>query len=465
MSRVAGRPKGEMVRQIMAPPAEGGGVDRRANPSLRPTVQTAFERLLALLRKAGRTEILEPIAGLERVDDVLRERPAQVPTFMELAWQLRAEPDFAGFFRASGSDRPVSDRNTPIAPCDLTFDQIVRAHLQAAARLSFDRRERDWVRRRARKEQTRRQKRKGSESRGGLSSRLITPLKTMWDGDTDLEELRTLYPGHGLYPVLKPHLREAWQFPLVEIYGRLSTAQARILGHLIAHVRDREMLEMVVGLDVEDLAVVRAACRAFAESYLNLQQDKRMRWELSAEAARARDEAETRISTQESITFDTILLHHRGALDAIRTLGLDVRPVIRRLTPVYGNTIWTVLESPQWVDNAQAVPDHLLKVLGTLGYRVPADISTILGHIRDRDLAHDLLAFAREEFSDDELVRYLADPARKPVWNALPAKFNNAYRYQRDAPAKGSSLHNSESLRLVSTAIFQSLRLGTAETF
>lgn len=452
---------------MKAPPAEGGGAERRVSPALRPTVQTMFERLLATLRKAGRTDLLQAIGGLERVDDVLKTYPAQVPTFLELAWQLRDQPDFISFFRASDGSGPVSDRDTAIGPCDLTFDQIVRAHLYGAARLVFERREREWAERRARKELSRRQKRREQDARGSLPSRLMNPLKTMWDSDAEVDpaQLRSLYPGHGLYPILKPYLRDPWQFAFIEHYARLSTAHARVLGHLIVHLRSATLLEQVIDLDVEELAVVRAACRAFAEAHLNIKLERGARWEMSAAAVRERDEAEERISVQESITFDTILVHHPAALDAIRTLGLSVRPVIRRLTPIYGQDIWDVFDSPVSLENARSVPDHLLSVLGRLSHRVPPDISAILGHIRDHALAQDLLTFARSDFTDEDLVRCLSDPSRKPIWNTLPAKFNNAYKYQRDAHSGMGTVHNNENLRTVCTGIFHSLRLGQRESF
>jgi hypothetical protein len=467
MSHRSFRAGQEQVGPAWAPAAEGGGAERRASPTLRPTVQTTFERLRDTLRKAGRKEVLQAIGDLDRVDDVLRTYPAQVPTFLELAWQLRDQPDFVGFFHASDGSGPVTDRDTPISPCDLTFNQIVRAHLYGAARLVFERREREWAERRARKEASRRQKRRDQDARGSLSSRLMNPLKTMWEADSEVDpdQLRSLYPGHGLYAILKPYLRDPWQFAFIEHYARLSTAQARVLGHLIGYLRSLDMMETVVGLDVEELAVVRAACRAFAETHLHIKQDKGPRWEMSAEAAKERDEAEERIRVQESITFDTILVRHPGALDAIRTLGLDVRPVVRRLTPIYGEDVWSVLDSPVSLENARRVPDHLLGVLGRLSHLVPPDISAILGHIRDHALAQDLLTFAREDFSDNELANYLSDPSRKPIWNALPAKFNNNYKYQRDARSGMGTLHNNENLRTVSTAIFHSLRLGQVETF
>ncbi|KAA5605501.1 hypothetical protein F1188_11445 [Roseospira marina] len=452
-----------------APSNEGGGSERRTNPVLRPAVQAVFDRLLTVLRKARRSEVLDLIGGAERVDDVLRNYPDHVPTFLELAWQLRAQPDFVVFFRASGSrgDGPVQDRSTPIAPCDLTFDQIGRSLLTGAARLVFERRERAWAERRAKQEAARRSKRREAGAKGPLSSRLISPLKTMFEGDHDLDpaHLRAHYPGHGLFAVLRPYLVEPWQFAFLEQYARLGTAQAKVLGHLIWRVRAPEMLETLISLDVEELSVIQAACRAFAETTLGVPPDQGPRWELKGKAARDRDRIEEQIAAEVSTTLDAIVLRHPGALDAIREMGLSARREVRRLTQVYGADIWMVFEQPDRLHNARNVPDHLLRVLGPLCHRVPPDVSAILGHIRDRTLARDLITLAREDLGDEVLAGYLADPVRKPIWNTLPAKFNNAYKYQPDATPGLGAPNNRESLRLIGAGIFQSLRLGHLEIF
>lgn len=452
-----------------APPAEGGPAptERRANPMLRPTVQAAFDRLLAVLQKAGRADVLKPLDGRERVDDILRECPGEVPTLLELAWQLRETSDFRGFFRRSGGETTVQARNQAIDPCALTYDQIVRAHLYGAARLVFERRERAWAQKRAQREKVRRQRRKEQEqARGNLQSRLMAPLKTMLESEQDIdpEQFRSQYPGHGLYLILKPYLQEPWQFRFVETYARLGSAQARALGHLITRIRDPDVLDTVVGLSIDDIGLVRTVCRAFGEIRLNLDLPVGPRWQLSAADLKTRTESEDRLSVIESITFDVVLLEHTAALDTILSLGMEGRSVVRRLTPIFADDLWSVMESPAQIENTRRVPDHLLPVLGPLSRYCPPETSVILGHIRDHALARDLMAFARETFSDEELVRYLADPDRRPIWNTLPAKFNNAYRYQRDA-VSGGSLHNSDDLRTVSSAIFQSLRLGQVENF
>ncbi|MBB4284985.1 hypothetical protein [Roseospira goensis] len=444
-----------------------GGGERRSNPDVRAALQAVYERLLRSLRKAGRDDVLAPLSGLERVDDVLRACPEQVPTLLDLAWQLRDTPDFRPFFLDRAGDAPVAHRGQPIAPCDLTFDQVARALLWGAARLAFDRLERQWTDRRLHQERARRQRRRQEETRGALHARLMAPLKTMLDGgeaDPDPEAIRARYPGRDLYPVLKPHLQESWQFAHLDLYARIGTPQARALGHLLGRFRSRPALERVVALSVDDIGLMRTVCRGFAEVWLNLKLEPGPRWQFSAKDLDARTEAEERIAMVESMTFDTLMVEHPRAVAMIRALGLDARGVVRQLTPIFGDEIWDLMAQPEALENARRMPDHLLPVLGRISRRVPPDISAILGHIRDRALAQDLLTFARQSFSDEELAFHLSDPARKPIWNALPAKFNNAYTYQRDALA-GHGPRNSEDLRMVCAAIFQSLRLGHPETF
>lgn len=446
-------------------PEGRGESDRRSAPSLRPRAQAAFELLLRSLRKAGRTDVLEMVGGLDRVDDVLRERPASVPTLLELAWQLRDVAEFSPYFQRADGHSTVTDRDQPIAPCNRSYDQVVRAHLHGAARLLFERRERAWAERRARAAREQRRQRKGQG--GGLQSRLMAPLKTMLDGEGDLDpdEFRAEYPGYGLFSVLKPSLREPWQFAVLETYARLGTPQARAFGHLLSRVRSAEMLDTLVNLSVDDVGLIRTVCRTFIEVRQNIKLDKAPRWQLSTEAREANDAAEKQISAHEDAVFETVVLKHTAALPLIRELGINIAPdVVRRLTPVFGDEVWDLLTHPDDLENARAMPDHLLPVLGPVSRHVPPDISIMLSQIKDRALAKDLMAFAREAFPDDELARYLSDTARRPIWNALPSKFNNAFRYQRDAQS-GGSLRNSDDLRVVSTGIFQSLRLGKLETF
>jgi len=455
---------------MRAPADEGGGPppERRAFPGLRPAVQAVFDRLLGALRKARRTEVLDLIGGLEQVEDVLRTYPAHAPTFVELAWQLRDQPDFAAFFRVGEGGGSVTDRDTPIAPCGLTFNQIVRAHLQSAARLVFEDREREWAERQAKRETARLLKEREARRKGRLSRRLMNPLKTMLEGDLDVgpDQLRAQYPGYNLYPVLKPYVREPWQFAFIDQYAGFGTAEAHIVGHLVGQVRTPEAVEWLTGLDAESLSVIRAVCRTYAEVTLGLPREKGPRRLLTGVAAKERDEDEARIGLLAKSVLDVLLLRRRVAVDAIRALGLGIRREVRRLTPVYGETVWMVFETEEALANASAIPDHLLRALGPICHRVPPDVSAILGHIRDRTLARDLIGFAREEFSEDELVQYLRDPRRKPIWNSLPAKFNNTYKYQPDAAANSiGAPNNRESLRVICTAVFQSLRLGKLERF
>ncbi len=453
-----------------APADQGASArDRRVSPELRPAVQAGYVRLLAILRKADRREFLEPINGLERVDDVLRASPAAVPRLLDLAWELRATPDFRPLFQAVGKNEPVARRDQAIAPCNLTYDQIMRAHLHGSARLMFEHRERRWAERRARKERARRRERRAEEAnRKGLHGRLVGSVRTILDGaegePLDPEAFRASYPGHGLYAVLKPLLRESWQYGFLDLYARLGTAQARALGHLIGRVQSRHRIEAFIDLSLDDIGLLRTVCRTFGETRLGLHLEQGPRWQMSAQAVEAQAEAETQLATVESIVFDSLLIDHMAAVDAIRELQDQAPRVVRRLTPVFGDDLWSVMDEPDALENARRVPAHLLPVLGPLSRHCPPDISTILGQIRDRALARDLMEIAREALPEKELVRYLADPARKPIWNTIPAKFNNAFPYQRDA-MRGGTLHNVDSLRTVTTAILHSLRLGHLETF
>lgn len=468
MRRTATGPAGPASPTLRAPADQGTSArDRRVSPELRPAVQTGFDRLLTILHKAGRREFTDPLDGLSRVDDVLRTQPKIVPRLFDLGWELRTTPEFRELFLGPDQDQPVTQRDQPIAPCGLSYDQIMRAHLFGSARLVFEHRERRWAERRARRELDRRREQRAEEAkRRGLQGRLVGSMRTLLDGgeseQPDPEPHRASYPGHGLYLVLKPHLRETWQFDFLDLYARLGTAQARTLGHLISRVHSRRRIESFIGLSEDDIALVRTTCRAFAEARLHLKLDHGPRWQMSRQDQKAQSEAETQVATIESIVFDTLLLDHFAAVEAIRELKARAPQVVKRLTPVFGDDLWSVMDHPQALENARHVPDHLLPILGPLSQHCPPDISTILGQIRDRALARDLMGIARETLPDEVLSRYLADPERKPIWNSIPTKFNNAFPYQRDAMS-GGSLNNIDSLRTVATAIFHSLQLGHVE--
>jgi hypothetical protein len=443
-----------------------GGRDRRASPELRPAVQAGYSTLLAVLDKAGRRDLLEPISGLPRVDDVLREQPAHVARLLDIAWELRTSAEFRSLFVRTGATDPVTERDQPIAPCDLTFNQIIRAHLYGAARLAFDKRERAWAERRARREQARRREKRAQEAGKTLQGRLVGSLRTMLDSGegeaVDPEPYRARYPGHGLYLVLKPHLKENWQFAFIEHYARFGTAQARALAHLIGRVRSAKRLEAFIGLSVDDIGLIRTVARTFGEVRLGVELDHGPEWQMTKQAKEEHAAISEQLSALESIVFDTILLNHPGAVDRIRDLNAAAARTVRRLAPVFGDELWAVMDHQQDLENARNMPDHLLPVLGRLSRHCPPEISTILGHIREHALAKDLMALVRQHFSDDDLARYLSDPSRKAVWNALPTKFNNAFPYQRDAMS-GGSLRNIDDLNTVARALYHALEQGRTE--
>ena len=208
---------------------------------------------------------------LPRVDDVLREQPAHVARLLDIAWELRLDAGFPPPVPAHRNDRSGDRRDQPIAPCDLTYDQIMRAHLHGSARLMFEHRERRWAERRARKERARRRERRAEEAnRKGLHGRLVGSVRTILDGaegePLDPEAFRASYPGHGLYLVLKPHLKESWQFAFIEHYARFGTAQARALGHLIGRVQLAKRHGGVHRPEpVDDIGLLRTVARTFGE--------------------------------------------------------------------------------------------------------------------------------------------------------------------------------------------------------
>jgi len=430
---------------------------------LRPGVQAGLDRLREVLGKAGHAEALDRLNGLSKMDDVLRDQPALVPVLLTMAWGVRSTPAFAPLFMGLDERAVVDRRDAPILPCELSLDQVQRALLLGAARFACERREKAWCVKRARQEKDRQRMERQTQGRG-LHKRLMAPLKTMLDGDEDMPpgRFRTEYPGYGLYEVLKPVLTEGWQFAFVELYARFTTPQARAVAALIPQMKTRERVQWLLAMSADDVAVIRTICRDYATMTLGL--DEAAENSPSAgEDSRDPRQIGQRVSGVETKAFETVMVAYPAAVDTMRTMGLGTMAVIRRLAPVFGADIWAVMGDEEALNNARTVPDHLLSILGPVSRYIPPEVSQILTSIRDQTLACDLMSLARETFDDESLGTYLGDPDRRSLWNALPQKFNNAYRYQRDASAD-DGVRNLDDLRTVAGALFRSLERGPAGT-
>lgn len=446
-----------------SPTSAKTGRERRI-PQQRERCQTGFDLLRSLLDRAGRGDILEKLKGLEGVDDVLRHQPAFLPVLLNAAWELRVEPRFSDLFRNGETGEIVQARDEPIAPCGRTYAHIVQSHLYGAARLYFERLEKDWAAKRAREAEKKWKKQQASK-RSTLTGRLTEGLRDLTGAPRsfDLQDFRADYSGFGLYEALKPHLSEEWQFRLVPLYARMTTRQAQAFDDLILYFRTPDELELALSLGTEDVSRARQCARTYAEAFLNISisgYGHRPRPDDDPEEMAARRDAALK---EERRVFDLLLTRFVHCLEPLKEMGSKAETVLRRLTPVFGEEVWSLVADDKALTNAINCPDFLLSVLGVSCRALPPEIGAALGQIQDRILTRDLLEMAMERFPRDELERYLADPKRKVIWNQLPAKFNNSYSYQPDAPSDNATVKNHENLRMVAEGIFTSLQKGTPE--
>lgn len=448
------------------PQALPTGRERRV-PNQRERCQLGYDLLRTLLGRAGRGDLLKQLDGVDDVDDVLRFQPAYVPLLLNAAWELRGEAKFAELFLHAETGVPVQTRDEPIAPCGRTFNEVIRAHLYGAARLYFLRLEKDWAEARAREER-RRWQREQDKKRATLGGRLAVGLQELAGKPRtfDPDDFRPDYESFGLYEALKPHLEHEWQFRLVPLYARLSTRQAQAYDDLIQFFRTPKDLEVAVKVRSEEISMARGYARAHAETLLGIEPaslsrgpGRASRDEDPAEAARKRDAA----LKEERRIFDLLLTRHLDCLEILKGMGAGADAALRRLTRIFGEDVWPVLRDDEQRTNALNCPDPFVKVLGTSCRAVPPALATILGQIQDRVLTRDILTMALERFPREELEVYLSDPERRPIWNQLPAKFNNNYNYQPDAPKDSGNAKNRENLKMVCEGIFTSLAKGHVE--
>jgi hypothetical protein len=442
--------------------------ERRACPQLRQRAQKGYEALLDLLEKAGRQDFIASLGDRRRVDDVLGELPETVPALLNMVWELRESQQFKPFFlqQDAGGEVVVQDRGLAIAPCGRTFDEVMRAHLMGATRIYMDRMERAWAVKEAKRE-AKRHAREEAQERKTLGGRLSVATRKLISGEKSFEarDFREYYPGHGVYLIIKPHLREEWQFSMVRTYARLRAAQAEALGPLLRFFRTPEELEPVLALKSADISVLRGVSRAYAETRLGVPVPKPgQRGKVSTAQQRKLDEMEPEIAELESRTFESLVTEHATGLAEVLKQGANVDATIRRLTPIFGDGVWTLFDEPERLRNVMNVPEHVAPALGALTQHIPPSLSRVLEQVNNRELGRDIMVFAAEEFRDEELFfKVCNDERRLKIWQTIPAKFNNSFNYQADAQSGQGSIKNADDLRTVCAGLFESLRKGELE--
>lgn len=449
-----------------APSAKG---KERRVPRLREQCQKGFDTLRVLLTRAGHGALLDPIKDIVEVDEVLRRHPEVIPPMLTAAWELRQEKLFAELFRHKETGELVTDRNQPIAPCGRTYNEVIQAHLYGAARLYLERLEKRWARSRARQAEVE-YKEAREQERQTFGGRLLGSLKELASDQPTFsaEQFREEYPGYGMYNRIKPLLNSVEQFRLIPLYGKLQTRQVDALGDLLGYFTNERDLEALVRLNAEDIGQARSFARAFAEAKLGVSlnagrmaANRSKTTDPDKEAEEAAKRAE--LPKEERRMFDLLLTRYLDCLPALKGAGTGAESTIRRLTPIFGDDVFALFRDETLLSNAINCPEFILKIIGISARMMSQPVAQSLNHIQNKDITRDLLGLALETFPRAEFEAHISDPDRFPIWNALPAKFNNKYNYQADAPDDASSLRNYENLTTVCDGIFECLRTGRVD--
>lgn len=453
-------------------PAKTPSGRERRIPRLREQCQIGYEILCPLLQRAGHGAVIEPIKGLDNVDDVLRRHPEVVATLLTAAWELRGEKQFRDLFLHQETGELVSDRTQPIGPCGRTYDEVIMAHLYGSARLYMERQERRWATARAR-QATAEYQQEEEKKRQSLTGRLLGSIKELASGTPTFtaDQFRSEYPGHGLYERIKPLLNSDRQFRLIPLYGQLQTRQVEALGDLLAYFTEPRDLENLIRLNAEDIAQAKGFARIYAEARLGVSRSPNRMAQQRPASKQQRDPAEEaaeqaklkQLPQEERRIFDLLLTRYLDCFTALKKAGTGAETTIRRLTPVFGEDVFALFRDEKELSNAVNCPDFILRVIGVSARAMTPELAASLTHIQNKDITRDILTLAMETFPRADLERFFTAEDRRAIWFELPAKFNNNYNYQADAPADSGSIRNFDNLRTVCEGLFESLRNGRAE--
>jgi hypothetical protein len=419
---------------------------------LKARVQTGFQLLRGLLEQAGYQDLVDRIAQWETVDEVMVSSPEIVPTLLKLAWELRHDGAFKDLFQAIDGSGIVEDKAHPIAPCSRSYAQIVQSHLLACVRLGLDRAERVWAVKEARRAKARWRKQQENAPKSllkGLFKREKEPV-------FDPADFRKRFPGNGLNELLKPHLKRVDQFPMIPAYIQLSTAQAKVLGDLLEQFNKPAQILFLASLTEGDISVLRNCARTYASWKLFPPKPKKRP---NQEDEPFTEEMEQALVAEEATVFRNLLANHHKAMEKLKEMGPSAEKLIRTVAPIFGDRTWDIFADETALSNVINTPEHLVRALGPACRYVPPSLSEVFLQMNDQEIIKDILQFCREAFKEEEFAFYLSDPSRFPVWVGLPKKFNNNFKYQRDA-MKSNLIRNENDLRTVSGGIFESLRQG-----
>ncbi|MBE1236156.1 hypothetical protein IHV25_00590 [Phaeovibrio sulfidiphilus] len=403
--------------------------------------------LLDLLEADDHGAQARRMAPYATLGTLMTEAPEAVQPLLDLAWELREADRLSPLFRLDeGEPAVVQGTHQSIKPCDRSFDEVVVFALRETARAFFERAGNDWAIEQA--ETARARWRAQERARGAAPlARLVRLFRRTPEPVFDPADFRDQAPQNGLYEALEPFLEDPGQFALVRAYSGLTRSKVAALGDMLRDVRDPGALQLVASMTGEDLPFLQNCARVCATSHL---------------AAEARGGAPAPEGSVEDLTarlFADLLGQHPDLARSFLGAGKPIEASIRVYAPLFGTGTWAVMADPEASRNAVNVPDPIQPLLGPLCQYVSPEVSRAWQQMSTIEIIHDLLELALKEFPRDELIGYLSDPERVPVWASLPRRFNNQFNYKRNAPPANST-RNFEDLKVVASGIFESLRQG-----
>lgn len=418
--------------------------ERRGSPVFRQRAQQAYEVLRTMIADHGGSDISEDLADKPMVEDVMRRKPEMIGALLESIWQLRNNPELDSFFGSvDDKDNVVSTKDEPIRPCGRTYEDTIQSHLFGAARLFIMNRENEWV-----KAKVAKPKDLGKDAIGGFGNflRRMVGMKLK----VNIDAVRAMYPGQGLYQTLKPYLMHIDQFKYIPDYAGLSTKGAEVIGDIFENLRSSAALQAACRLSPDGLTSARGCARAFAESEIftaaNASDQDSIRKRNINELRRDKELA-AKIKIRTAIVFADVLNNHIECIAFVERHKAGAETVVRSLAPLFQDETWAVLAEEGAVENVINCPPNVALELGKDARYVDVEVSKAITQMNYPDIGRDLIKILAEELSKEDVNRAIQDETAIKVWSTVPGLVNNHFKYQHDAKTMDKEIKNYKDLK------------------
>lgn len=454
MRRPFDRPEIECRALMPKPPATKKSGDKRKNSVLRKQAQTVFEVLIEIMREQEDSDLADGLASWSTIEDVMRTTPAMVGHLLQLAWSLRTDDRLAPYFN-DANGMPIELKDAPIAPCNNHYSGVTVAHLQGTARLFIAQVEREWAKKEAnaRAREYADQVKAWKRSPLGLVRVLFRSLFGKHPRFLPADMLEDS-PKKGLYPTLKPHLREPSQFTLITAYAKFNKRQVDALEDLIRGFLDPTAISRIADYDSRQIPVLTKCCWLFADTVLvHPDTSKAYSDRLPKDSALA-DGVDIQSILGGQI-LSHLMMHYEETVPEILKDPELSECLVSALCVPLGETMWSVFSDEDAMQNIRECPVEVVHGVGDLARHIPVNVSVALRDFENPMIIRDLLIVGVEAFGEPQIKALLSDPMALPVWQSLPHKFNHDFNYSRDSDSPTTK--NIYDLRDEAKGIYRSL--------